>query len=107
VTLVELGWAGWPSGVTEAVLSAADALASAPSGEVVTLVVPVPPAVRSEREALRDALRSVLHASLLERPDVRANIVFGGDEADSVRTIAYLASADFVYGATIDLEATA
>jgi hypothetical protein len=102
-TVVDIPWTSWPVGVTAAVVVAADALAAAQEGDQITLVVSAPPADWSEREALREALRSLIHASVMEQPGIRANMVFGGLQADRDETVAYVNDATFVYGATVDL----
>jgi hypothetical protein len=102
-TVIELPWTGWPGGVTTAVVTAAKALGGAVERDQVTLVVSDPPAEWSEREALREALRSLVHASVMEQPRIRVNMVFGGESSDRAETVDYVNEATFVYGATIDL----
>lgn len=93
----------WPTGLTNAVLDVTRALADRMEGDDVTVLVPEPPSDPGEREALREAVRSVVHVSVLERPKIRVNLVFGGSAEDREDTISYLAKAPFVVGASIDL----
>ncbi|NYJ11033.1 hypothetical protein GGI64_002080 [Rhizobium leguminosarum] len=100
---VEIDWRGWPEGITEAVLQGAVALRAAKPKSHVTLVVANPPVNSAQRQCLREALRGLIHSSVLERPDIRSNLAFGGMSEDRQRIIAYLDRATFVFGATIDL----
>lgn len=93
----------WPTGLTDAVLDVTRILAERTDGDIVTVLVPEPPVDTCEREALREALRSVVHVSVLERPKIRVNLVFGGSAEDREDTVSYVADASFVVGASIDL----
>lgn len=97
-----LDQATWPAALTRLVVDVAGALGAAVDGDRVAVVAD-PPAEPERAGALREALRSLVHASVLERPGVQANLVYGGSAADRDLTLAYLATADFVLGATIDL----
>jgi hypothetical protein len=101
--VLEIDPGGFPSGLTHAVLIATRRLGGATPQSSVTISVPAPPSDLGEREALREALRSLVHGSILERPEVRANLVFGGPADDHRRTVEYVNSAPFVIGASIDL----
>jgi hypothetical protein len=103
--VVSVEWAGWPEGVTSAVLQVAAALGTAKPPTHLTIVVPSPPHLKAHRDCLREALRGLIHSSVLEQPGVRVNLVFGGADSDRRQAINYLAGAPFVYGATIDLGA--
>lgn len=105
--VVELQYSQWPEGVTSAVLKAAGALGKAERPSAVAIVVPHPPADAAHRACLREALRGLIHSSVLEAPEIRANLVYGGSDGDRNHMIAYLADATFVFGATIDLGQTA
>ena len=102
-TTVSVEWTGWPFGVTHAVLHVAEVLGNAPGNCHVTLTVPNPPCDASHRASLAEALRGLVQSSVLERPDIRVNLVFGGIDADQAMMVSYLETADFVFGATIDL----
>ena len=93
----------WPAGLVDAVVYVTGELGRSSPGERVTVVVPEPPAAPEQSGALREALRSLVHASVLELPAVRVNHVYGGTAADREQTLAYVAGAEFVLGATLDL----
>jgi hypothetical protein len=93
----------WPGGVTSAVLSAASVLGAAEPGTAVTFVVRNAPEDPAVRDCLREALRGLIHSSVLENPRVRANLAFGGSSKDSQAMTSYLETASFVFGATFDL----
>lgn len=101
--VIQITAAEWPADLTRAVLDASHALAATQEGQALTLAVPNPPADFGFREALREALRSLVHGSVLERPKMRVNLVFGGDAVDHQATVDYIGSAPFVIGATVDL----
>lgn len=95
--------ASWPSGVTDAVLLVTAGIRSSVPGDRVVVVVGDPPSEPDRRGALLLALRSLVHASVLERPGVRINLVFGGTAQDRERTLEYVAGATYLHGATLDL----
>lgn len=95
----------WPAGLTDAVVRVAGQLGKSTPGDRVTVVVAHPPAAPEQRAALVEALRSLVHASVLERPTVRVNLVCGGTPTGRRETLAYVAGADFLLGATLDLGA--
>lgn len=97
--------AAWPGSLTGLVVEVAGALGSATDGDRIVVVVAEPPAEPERAGAVREALRSLVHASVLERPAVRVNLVYGGSGADRHATLDHLATADFVLGATVDLSA--
>lgn len=99
----DISWTVWPEGITNAILQATTALGEARSSTHVTLVVGSPPNEMEQRLSLFQALRGLVHSSVLERPDVRANLVFGGADADRLQMVRYLDTARYVFGASIDL----
>lgn len=101
--VAEISFDEWPNGLTLAVTAATRALAAAEPGDTVLLSVPSPPEDPGYREGAREALRSVIHASTLERPKLRANLIFGGNRDDHTESVHYLSGATFVFGATVDL----
>jgi hypothetical protein len=102
--IFEVSGGAWPEGLTAAVLDVTACLASATTA--VTVVVRSPPQNHAQRESLREALRGLIHSSVLERPKIRANLVYGGSQADQDKAIKYLDGATFVFGATLDLGAS-
>jgi hypothetical protein len=97
--------ATWPGSLTRLVVEVAGALGSAADGDRIAVVVAEPPAEPEQAGAVREAMRSLVHASVLERPAVRVNLLYGGSSADREMTLDHLATADFVLGATLDLSA--
>jgi hypothetical protein len=95
----------WPGSLTNLVVEVAGALGSAADGDRLAVVVVNPPTEPERAGAVREAMRSLVHASVLERPAVRVNLVYGGSGADRDVTLDHLAGADFVLGATLDLSA--
>ena len=100
---VEIKWAGWPKGVTGAILQATEVLGDARADSHVTLVVDASIMEEAHRLSLFEALRGLVHSSVLERPGLRANLVFGGSDDDRRKFSRYLAAAPYVFGASIDL----
>ncbi|MGH0348862.1 hypothetical protein [Sinorhizobium meliloti] len=100
---VEIKWTGWPKGITGAILQATEALGDARADTHVTLVVDALSIEEAHRLSLFEALRGLVHSSVLERPGLRANLVFGGSDDDRRQFSRYLATAPYVFGASIDL----
>lgn len=100
---VELG-DDWPGALTDVVVTVTAELGHAEVGQRLAVVVLSPPAEPERAAALTESLRSLVHAAVLERR-ANVNLLIGGTEADRARTLDYLADADFVVGATIDLGA--
>jgi hypothetical protein len=99
-----LGVEPWPASLSSLVVEAVSVLATAEDADPLVLVLTHetdPP----RRLAAQAALRSLVHASTLERPQLAVNLVVGGSSADRDRTVGYLQAPDgeFVRGAVIDL----
>jgi hypothetical protein len=109
VAALGLGTEAWPGSLTTLVQEAVSVLANTEAGEndglVLVLDVDVADGDASRLLAAREALRSLMHASSLERPSLAVNLVVGGDTRDRATTLQYLAGPDagFVRGATLDL----
>ena len=95
----------WPASLTALVTQAVSWLAGAEVDERLVLVLEGAAADPAQDLAARAALRSLVHASTLERPDLSVNLVLGGSPEDREKTLAFLAGPDggFVRGATLDL----
>jgi hypothetical protein len=95
----------WPASLTALVEQAVSVLSEAEVEQHLVLVLEDPPSDASHAAAATEALRSLVHASTLERPALSVNLVIGGNAADRHRTLTFLGSQDggFVRGATLDL----
>jgi hypothetical protein len=90
-------------GVTQAVVEAIKGLAELRDGDVAALLIADPPAALPVRRALTAAVRSVMHAHVLERPGIRLNLIIGGSQKGMTRAVRFALESAFVDGATFDL----
>ena len=95
----------WPASLTTLVTRAVSLLSEADVEQRLVLILDNPTSDESHARAAKEALRSLVHASTLERPELSVNLVIGGTAEDRQRTLTFLASQDggFVRGATLDL----
>jgi len=105
VGLLTMTAGSWPASLTTLVTSAVSLLSKAEVGQRVVLVLDDIDDDRSHALAAKEALRSLVHASTLERPGLSVNLVIGGSAKDREKTLTFLAGLDggFVRGATLDL----
>jgi hypothetical protein len=90
-------------GVTDAVVETMRHLADLHDGDVAALLIANPPTTLTVRRALVAAVRSLMHAHVLERPGIRLNLIVGGSQKGMTRAVRFALESAFVDGATFDL----
>lgn len=87
--------------IADLVWTAVTILRGSADRDSVTIVAET--AASAPLDALREGLRSIVQASVKERPTLRANAVVGGTSTNRGQTAEFIEDAEFVFGTVIDL----